>query len=101
MKMDMKHRLPGSGIGICYDTKAALSNPALSGNPGGNTVKVPDQDIIFRQEFKGVDNMLPGYQQQVERCGWIHILDSHKLIILIYHFGGHLSSGDFTKNAGH
>jgi hypothetical protein len=101
MKMNMKDRLPGIGIGICYDTKAALRNPPLIGEHGGNPVKMPDQSIIIRQKIKGVDNMLPGYQQQVERCGWIHILDSHKLIILIYHSGGYLATGDFTKNAGH
>ena len=69
MKMDMEHRLPGIGICVCYDTKPALGNSALTGNHCGNSMKMADQSIIFRQKVKSVDNMFPGNQQQVQRCG--------------------------------
>jgi hypothetical protein len=67
MKMDMENRLPGIGIRVCYEAKAASRNPAFSGNFRGNPVQVPNQGIISRQKIEGGDNMLPGDQKQVKR----------------------------------
>jgi hypothetical protein len=99
MKMDMKHGLPGIGICICHEAETALGNPALSGYCCGNSMKMADKSVIFREKSKGIYDMFPRDQQQMQRRSGIQILDDHKLIILIYRFGGYLSGGDPAKNA--
>jgi hypothetical protein len=87
VKMDMKYRLSGIGIGVRHDPETAFVVAPLPGKFRGNSVEMADQEVVFRLQLKCICNMFSRNQQKMKRCNGIEILYGYQFIILIDRFG--------------
>lgn len=97
----MEDRLSGIGIIVCHQSEAALGKAPLSGDLRGDTMKMPDQLVVFRRQIECIYNMFSRYQQQMQRRCRVDILDNHQLFILADHLCRYLTGDYLAENTGH
>jgi hypothetical protein len=101
MKMDVQNRLPGIGIRVRNNPEAAFIKTPLFCQCRSDPEKMPDHQVIFRQQIKRISNVLSRYQQQMKRCSRIDILYRYQMLILIDHPGWNLVSDDPAEKTRH
>lgn len=99
VKMDVKHRLPCTGVIVRHYPESAFGKTLLPCQRSGDLVDMADQFVVGWIEVKCVDKMLLWYDEKMYRRSRRDILHGNHPVILEYLFGGYLTTDDTAKDA--
>ena len=98
MKMNVEYRLAGAGVIIIDYPEPLFRYSPLSRNQCGHLKDMTDEGVVLKVEIQGVNEMLPGDEQNVRRCDRCNVLNGHDLLILINFLCGDFTLNDLAEN---
>jgi len=97
--MDVIHRLAGGGAAVGHEPVAALGDALASGNPGRNSHKMPQDDVVLIDNMVKRRHVFARNYDDVRRRLRVYVPKCNNDLVFMHSFRRNLARDDPAKNA--